>query len=46
MIGFVTHSLQQYIGSFIDHCKLMSKYYEPPTNMREAWTWFKSTTNL
>ena len=34
MIGLVTHLFQQYLNSFIDHCKVMGKYYEPPTNVR------------
>lgn len=46
MVGLVTTYFQQYISNFIHNSALLAKYYEPPTNLAEAWTWFKSTRNL
>lgn len=46
MVGLVTSYFQQYISHFIQNSTLLSKYYEPPTSLSQARTWFNSVTNL
>lgn len=46
MIGFTSTYIQEWISNFIRNSKLLAKCYEPPVNVSQAWTWFKSVTSL
>ena len=46
MVAAIAGYFQQYLSHFINHSKLMARHYEPPTNLSQAWTWFKATTGL
>lgn len=46
MIGLVTTYLQESLSNFIRNSKLLAKYYEPPTTVTQARTWFNAVTNL
>lgn len=46
MIGLATTFLQETITNFFHNSKLLAKYYEPPIDVRQKLTWFKSVTNL
>lgn len=45
-IGLITSYFQNYLSHFINHCKLFSKFYEPPTNASQAYIWFKEVRKL
>lgn len=46
MIGLITTYAQQFISLVINKSKLLSKHYEPPTNLNERVAWWRALKSL